>query len=72
MQFKYLGRVTEGEETRIFLALAERNYIVRPGESINSQYRLDEVSEDAITLTYLPLKAKQVLAIAGTGSGDFR
>lgn len=72
LQFKYLGRVTEGEETRIFLALAERNYIVRPGESINSQYRLDEVSEDAITLTYLPLKAKQVLAIAGTGSGDFR
>jgi len=71
LQFKYLGRVTEGEETRVFLALAERNYIVRPRESINSQYRLDEVSEEAITLTYLPLKAKQVLAL-GTGSGDIR
>src|SRR5690242_2170594 len=26
LQFKYLGRVTEGDETRVFLALAERNF----------------------------------------------
>lgn len=70
LQFKYLGRVIEGDETRVFLALAERNYIVKPGENIDSQYRMDEVSDHAITLTYLPLNAKQMLAIAG--SGDIR
>ncbi|SEL01103.1 secretion system X translation initiation factor [Nitrosovibrio tenuis] len=68
LQFKYLGRVTEGDETRVFLALAERNYIVRPGENIDSQYRMDAVNEHAITLTYLPLNAKQMLAIAGPGN----
>jgi hypothetical protein len=67
LQFKYLGRVTEGDETRVFLALAERNYIVKPGENIDSQYRMDEVNDHAITLTYLPLNAKQMLAIAGPG-----
>lgn len=67
LQFKYLGRVTEGGETQVFLALAERNYIVKPGENIDSQYRMDEVNDQAITLTYLPLNAKQMLAIAGPG-----
>lgn len=51
----------------MFLALAERNYIVKPGENIDSQYRMDEVNDHAITLTYLPLNAKQMLAIAGPG-----
>jgi hypothetical protein len=68
MQFKYLGKVIEGDETRVFLALGERNYIVKPGESINNQYRLDEVNERSMTFTYLPLNAKQMLATAGAGS----
>ena len=68
LQFKYLGKVIEGEETRVFLALADRNYIVKPGESINNQYRIDEVNDQSVTFTYLPLNAKQVLATAGTGS----
>jgi hypothetical protein len=68
MQFRYLGKVVEGDETRVFLALGERNYIVRPGESINSQYRLDEVSDHNITFTYLPLNARQMLATAGAAN----
>jgi hypothetical protein len=67
LQFKYLGRVIEGDETRVFLVLAERNYIVKPGENIDSQYRMEEVNDHSITLTYLPLNAKQMLAIAGPG-----
>lgn len=68
MQFRYLGKVVEGDETRVFLALGERNYIVRPGESINSQYRLDEVSDHNIMFTYLPLNARQMLATAGAAN----
>lgn len=63
--FKYLGKVMEGDETRVFLSLSDRNYIVKQGESIDSRYRVDEVSEQMITFTYLPLGAKQVLHIAG-------
>lgn len=64
--FKYLGKVTEGDQTQVFLALAERNYVVKVGEKIDNQYRVDEVTDHAITLTYIPLNAKQVLSI---GSG---
>lgn len=67
LQFKYLGKIIEDEETQIFLALAERNYVVKPGENINSQYRLDAVNDQAITITYLPLNAKQILATAPPG-----
>jgi hypothetical protein len=70
LQFKYLGKVMEGKETRVFLALAERNYIVKPGESINSQYRMDEVNDENITFTYLPLNAKQMLSTAGGTAGN--
>ena len=51
----------------MFLALAERNYVVKPGENINGQYRLDEVNDRGITVTYLPLNVKQMLATAPLG-----
>jgi len=67
LQFKYLGKIIEDEETQVFLALAERNYVVKPGENINGQYRLDEVNDRGITVTYLPLNVKQMLAISQPG-----
>ena len=67
LQFKYLGKIIEDVETQVFLSLAERNYVVKPGENINAQYRLDEVSDHGITVTYLPLNAKQMLATAPAG-----
>jgi hypothetical protein len=65
LQFKYLGKIIEENEVRVFLALADRNYILKPGENINGQYRMDEVNENSITFTYLPLNAKQALSTVG-------
>lgn len=65
LMFKYLGKVIEGEETRVFLALAEHNYVVKPGETINNQYRVDAVTDHTITFTYIPLNAKQMLSTGG-------
>lgn len=70
--FKYLGKVMEGEETRVFLSLSDRNYIVKQGENIDNRYRVDEVSDQMITFTYLPLGAKQTLFIAGGAAGNIR
>jgi hypothetical protein len=53
----------EGGDTQVFLALAERNYIVKPGE-------MDEVGDENITFTYLPLNAKQMLSTAGGTAGN--
>lgn len=65
--FKYLGKLTDGDKTQVFLALADRNYVVKPGEIINDQYRVDAVNDHTITFTYLPLNAKQMLATSGAG-----
>ena len=65
LMFKYLGKITEGDETRVFLALAEHNYVVKPGETINNQYRVDAVTDHTITFTYIPLNAKQMLSTGG-------
>lgn len=70
--FKYLGKVIEGDETRVFLSLSDRNYIVKQGEHIDSRYRVDEVNDHMITFTYLPLSAKQTLLIADEVMGNIQ
>lgn len=66
--FKYLGKLTDGDETQVFLALADRNYVVKPGEVINDQYRIDAVNDQTITFTYLPLNARQTLSTSRAGA----
>ncbi len=72
LQFEYLGRITAGEETRIFLAQADKNHVAKVGERINGQYRLDRIGEDAIELTYLPLGIRQTLLINEKNPGRMR
>ncbi|MDN5751905.1 MAG: secretion system X translation initiation factor [Nitrosospira sp.] len=67
LSFKYLGKLTNGDETQVFLALADRNYVVKPGEVINDQYRVDAVNDHTIIFTYLPLNAKQTLSTGAAG-----
>ena len=63
LQFKYLGKIIEGKVTRVFLSLADKNHVVGVGERIDSQYRVDRISDDTIEFTYMPLRIKQTLAI---------
>jgi len=72
LSFKYLGKVTEGDETRVFLSLSERNYVVKAGENINDRYRVEEVSDHAIILTYLPLNIRQTLVTTSGTAGNFQ
>ena len=68
--FKYLGKVMEGNETRVFLSLSDRIYIVKQGENIDNRYRVDDVNDHMITFTYLPLGAKQTLFIESGAAGN--
>lgn len=63
LQFKYLGRISDGLETHIFLSQADKNHVAKVGERIADQYRVDRIKDDAIELTYLPLGIKQTLLI---------
>ncbi|MDT8363934.1 MAG: hypothetical protein RQ714_04710 [Nitrosomonas sp.] len=63
LQITYLGRISHGGVTRVFLAHQDKNHATKVGERIDGLYRLDGIRDDAIELTYLPLGIKQKLLI---------
>ncbi len=71
LPFTYLGKLVEDARTTLFLAQADRNYVVRTGDTIEGTYRIEEIRDEAAVLVYLPLKSKQTLAFAaGVQSTD--
>jgi hypothetical protein len=63
LPFSYLGKLAEGDATTVFLTMGERNLVVKPGDVIDNNYRLEEVNDTAVVLTYLPLTVKQTIPI---------
>lgn len=72
LQFKYIGKAIEGHKIWVFLTQNDENYIARIGEKVDEQYRLDTINDESVTLTYLPLNAKQTLPINDKQAGNFR
>ena len=72
LQFKYAGKAIADNETWVFLSESGENLITKIGGKINDKYRLDSINDDAITMTYLPLNAKQTLTINNKIAGNFR
>ena len=72
LQFKYIGKAIEGNKTWVFLTQNDENFIARIGEKVDEQYRLDTINDESVTLTYLPLNAKQTLPINDNQAGNFR
>jgi hypothetical protein len=65
LPFSYIGRLSEERDTSVFLAMGERNLVVKPGDVIDDTYKVEEVSDSAVVLTYLPLSQRQSLRIGG-------
>jgi hypothetical protein len=60
--YTFIGRLSEADRTTVFLAAGDRNLVVKPGDVIDNNYRVDAVTDDAVSLTYLPLNVKQILS----------
>jgi hypothetical protein len=63
LPFQYLGKLSEGGETRVFLHHQGQYLIAKAGDVINGIYRVEEIAGNRMTLLYQPLKEKQVLSI---------
>jgi hypothetical protein len=61
--FAYIGRLAEGGQTTVFLAQGERNLVVRAGDVIDNTYKIEEIGQSALVLTYLPQNVKQTMPI---------
>jgi len=68
LQFKYLGKVIEKDQTKIILSLSGEKIVVNLGVRIDDRYRFDAIDNETITLTYLPLNVVQTLIINNPGN----
>jgi hypothetical protein len=63
LPFKYMGKLVEDGKLTVFLIQGDKNVIAREGDTLDGTYRIDAVTEHSMTMTYLPLKQKQQLAL---------
>jgi hypothetical protein len=61
--FSYIGRLAEGSQTTVFLAAGDRNLVVRAGDVIDNTYKVEEIGQSVLVLTYLPQNVKQTMPI---------
>ncbi len=62
LPFTYVGRWLEGGEEALFLNRGDQLFIVRPGEVI-TPWRVDAMTADSVTFTYLPLDRQQTMRL---------
>jgi hypothetical protein len=61
MPFQYVGRIEGREGPTVLLSRGEESFSVKAGESIDADYRLESVTEERLTIVYLPLNERQTL-----------
>jgi len=68
LPFAYLGALgANPQKSQVFLSNGDRLLIVSPGDVIDGQYRIDSIASGVITITYLPLRIRQMLSTEGEG-----
>ncbi len=63
MPFRFIGKLDDNQDVRVFLQRGEKLYTVRVGDVIDRTYRVDGIHEARMSLTYLPLSISQSLAV---------
>lgn len=61
LPFTYMGKLLSGPEAKVFLALGDRNLVLREGDTVDSIYRVEKIDANAITLVYVPLDQRQTI-----------
>ncbi len=71
LPYTYIGRLIEHGKTAVFLTIQDRVAIARIGDTLDGRYRVEAISERAITFNYLPLEIRQQLMLtAGANPGE--
>jgi hypothetical protein len=63
LPFRFVARFVENGATRLLLANGDKEHTVAGGETLEGTYRVDSVSEQAVTFTYLPMNTAQTLTL---------
>jgi hypothetical protein len=65
LPFRYIGKLTEGGKTEALVMRGVEPISIAAGQQIDAEYRVDAITDSSIRFTYLPLRAKQSLDLAG-------
>jgi len=63
LPFSYLGRMQNGERIIIYLLKNQEMLLAETGGTLESDYRVEGISDTAVNFLYLPLGTRQVLSI---------
>lgn len=66
LPFTYLGKLIDGDKREVFIARGDEHYSVEKGKTIGSEYKIENVTANAISFIYLPLGIRQKLSIPAT------
>lgn len=66
LSFVYLGKKLEGGQWEVYLGQGEKTFVVREGQMLDGQYRVDSIKPPQMELMYLPLGQSQNLSIGET------
>lgn len=61
--FQYVGKKLEDSVWEVYLSRADKNFLVREGGTLEGTYRIDSITPQRLTVTYLPLGQSQSLSI---------
>ncbi len=68
LPFTFVGLLEQGlgvTQPKAFLARGESLLVVAAGDTLEGTYSVDSITPQQITLTYLPLKTRQILTVSG-------
>jgi hypothetical protein len=63
LPFSYMGKLIDETGMAIFLVAGDRTLVVREGQTVESVYHLDSVSESRLLFTHLPTGIQQNISI---------
>jgi hypothetical protein len=63
LPFRFIGKLVQDGRAEIWLMRGERHFSVVPGASLGRDYRVEQVTDTEVLITYLPLNIQQSLPL---------
>lgn len=63
LPFRMLGRYLEDGKPAVFLQLNDQNLVVRVGDTIAEQYKVESLDDTTLTVLHLPTNQRQTLNV---------
>lgn len=61
--YRYFGKMIEDGRLRAFLYQGDKVVVVSEGDTLGDSYRVEGIAPEVVTVTYLPLKVRQVIPL---------